>query len=172
MALSAGRGAKKETAKERGLNFSLEYLSVVTGSCSRNNNLYPDCLSNLEVGGMKWNRERRNGDGEGEQICMYLTFSLWLNHLISDSHLEFHRRLSLFHTLKEGSRGQEGFYAKRRLTAIWRSRNPSYECLLMQLHLGDCWKALWNLPLHRFMACEIQTFRVDFWETTMWYLLY
>lgn len=52
--LSRGTGRKKRKRNnfgKEGRNFSLEYLSVVTGSCSRNNNLYPDCLSTLEVGG-------------------------------------------------------------------------------------------------------------------------
>lgn len=72
--------------------FLVKHLNVITSS-SRNNNLYPDCISTLEVG-VRWHKveveEKEWRQSEGERICIHLTFSHWLNYLVSNSHLEFH----------------------------------------------------------------------------------
>lgn len=77
---------------------------------------------------------------------MHLTFSHWLNYLISSSHLEFHRVPTEAVIIPQSAVAKQRswgiFHGERWLTAIYGP--PPLGCLLMQSHLGAC-IAIWNV---------------------------
>lgn len=126
-------------------------------SSSRNNNLYPDCISNLKVwrGRLCWTGGKGNGEGEGERICMHLTFSHWLNYLVSNSHLEFRRVPTETVIIQQTAAGKQRsggiFHGERWLTAIHGLLTSSW-MLAYAISFGGL------LGLHSHMKCAIHTF--------------
>lgn len=90
---------------------------------------------------------------------MHLTFSHWLNYLVSNSHLEFHRVPTETVIIPQFAAGKQRswgiFHSERWLTAIHGLTPPG--CLSMQSDFGDHWVciATWNVSYTLASHCYI-----------------
>lgn len=175
-------GKKERRRKEAGA-FPVEYLKVVVSSSSRNNNLYPDCLSTLEVGGIKWNWGKRNGDGarESESAFTWPFPTDWTTLFLTPiwNSTECPQRLSLFQSAAGKQRSRGIFHGERWLTAIY----GLHTCSWMSTYAISFWSLLglhshMKYIIHTFITlpyCKIQSIKrvaVYFGETAVWYWMY
>lgn len=119
-----------------------------------------------EEWGIKWNTGKRNGDRarERESACTWPFPTDWTTSSLTPiwNSTECPQRLSLFHSLQQGSRGHEVFFMVKGDWQLSMASIPPPGWLLRQSHFGDhlACIATWNMSFTLWSRCYIANSRV------------